>query len=66
MVLKTMAFAILNGELPGSTEDHIEAFQFIVDNAYVDELSPLQTMQLRDLVESATVRSPVLFLTLGE
>ena len=64
MVLKTYAFAILNGDLPGSEEDKIECFQFVNDNGYVDELSAAQLLTLRSLVEKGIVQSPTLFVVL--
>lgn len=59
MILKDTAFAIVNGRVNFTNEDQIEAYQFINDNGYVDELTPTQTLFLKSLVESNLVFSPV-------
>ena len=63
MVLKPHAFAIINGDLPGSDEDRVECFQFVNDNGYVDELTPIHLLELRHLVETGIISSPVLYVT---
>jgi hypothetical protein len=62
MFLKTAAFGLLNGHIPATEEDILEAYQFVVDSGYTQELSATQLLQLRDLVESDKVFTPVLFL----
>lgn len=64
MVLKDHAFAILNGTVNANDHDMLEALQFVVDNGYVNELTPKQLLILRDLVESDKVFTPTLFLNL--
>ena len=64
MVLKDHAFAILNGAVNATSEDMIEAYQFVVDSGYTEELSPKQLLTLRELVESDRVFTPTLWMPL--
>jgi len=64
MVLKDIAFAIINGQVASTPSDVIEAFQFINDNGYCDELSMPQLLYLKDLVESGTIFSPACVVTI--
>lgn len=64
MILKDYAFAIINNLVIATSEDIVEAYQFISDNGYEEELSPRQFLVLRELVESAKVRTPVLHVML--
>jgi hypothetical protein len=64
MILKDIAFSIINGAVNASPEDVIEAYQFINDNFYVDELTPRQLLVLRELSESAKVHTPELIVLL--
>lgn len=64
MFLKTAALGILNGDIPSSEEDVLEAYQFIVDNGYTNDLSVEQYLKLKELVESDKVFTPTLVLGL--
>jgi hypothetical protein len=64
MILKTTAFAVLNGDIPSNDGDKVEAFQFVVDMGYTEELTAAQLLILRNLVESDKVFTPTLFMPL--
>jgi len=64
MYLKDIAFGIINGAIPATPDDQLEAYQFVVDNGYTEDLTPKQTLFLRELVESGKVETPVLVLGL--
>ena len=60
MILREISFAILRKELPGTSHDRIEVFQFINDNGLTDELTASELLELRKLIESGHVRAPTL------
>jgi hypothetical protein len=64
MYLKTAAFAILNGDLQANDHDRVEAYQFVTDNGYWEELTPEQLLTLRHLIETDVVFTPILWMPL--
>ena len=58
MYLKTCAFAILNAQVNATPEDVVEAYQFVADNGYFEELTPAQLLTLRNLIETDKVFTP--------
>ena len=64
MILKDHAVAINNGAVNSTEEDVVEAYQFVNDNGYTDELNPKQLLRLRELVESQLIATPRLFVTI--
>ena len=66
MILKDTALAIIHKAVHATEEDRVEAFQFINDGGYIEELTPLELLELRSLVESAKVYSPILYVNLNE
>jgi membrane carboxypeptidase/penicillin-binding protein PbpC len=65
MYLKTCAFAIINGSVNATPEDMVEAYQFVSDNGYFEELTPQQLLTLRELVETNKVFTPTLVVNLS-
>jgi hypothetical protein len=55
--LQEIAFKILNGEVGGTFEDKIEAFQFVNDNFLIDKLSPAQQQDYNSLVEMGVIET---------
>lgn len=64
MVLRDLAFGIINNRVNYNPGDLIEAFQFVVDTGETEELTPKQLLFLRGLVESGKVHTPVLWMPL--
>jgi hypothetical protein len=64
MVLKDLAFAIINGSTNSTQHDQVEAYQFVADNGYWEELTPKQMLFLRDLIETDKVHTPPLMIGL--
>jgi hypothetical protein len=62
MVIKDLAFAIINGSVNATAHDQLEAYQFVSDNGYMDELTAVQLLFLRALVEADKVFTPVLHI----
>ncbi len=59
MVLHDIAISIINGTVPASADDKVEAYQFATDNGYLEELTIPQIFILRDLIEMGKIRTPV-------
>ena len=60
--MKDLAIAIINGATNATVHDQIEAYQFITDNGYTEDLTPQQTLFLRELIESDKIFTPVLHM----
>jgi hypothetical protein len=64
MVMKDLAFAIINGAVNATAHDQLEAYQFVVDNGHMEDLTPAQLLFLRELVETDKVFTPTLHIEL--
>jgi hypothetical protein len=64
MVMRDLAFAIINGAVNATAHDQLEAYQFISDNGFMEELTPKQLLFLRELVETDKVFTPTLHVNL--
>jgi hypothetical protein len=64
MILRDLAFAIINNQVNYNPNDLIEAFQFVVDVGLTEELTAKQLLFLRGLIESDKVHTPVLWMPL--
>lgn len=56
-LLQDLAFKILNGDLGGTFEDKIEAYQFVNDNFLLDSLNGQQRAEFNMLVEGGQVET---------
>lgn len=64
MVLKDTALAIINGAVNSNNHDKVEAYQFISDNGYWEDLTSAQLLVLRELIETGKVFTAPLYFTL--
>jgi hypothetical protein len=58
MMLRDVAKAILNDDIGATYQDKIEAYQFMNDNFLLDELSPYQQEEFRNMVELGIIATP--------
>lgn len=56
-LLHELAHKILSGELGGSFEDKIEAYQFMNDNFYLNELSDRERAEFNMLAEGGQIET---------